>query len=87
MEDNEKPFLIWGFDKHQLFFSARLEDPDVKEVKDFVEKQASLTESVLHTCETREKLRECITIVFNHPRYGLRSKHGDKYLYFFNSGL
>ena len=64
-----------------------LEDPDAKEVKDFVEKQASLIDSVLHTCETREKLRERITTVFNHPRYGHPSKHGDNYLCFFKSRL
>ena len=68
-------------------FFARLEDPDAKEVKDFVEKQEALTESVLHTCETRNKLRECITTVFNHPKYGHPSKHGDKYFYLFKSGL
>ena len=87
MEDDEKPCLIWGSDKYQLFFSGGLEDPDAKEVKYFVEKQASLTESVLHTCETRDKLRECITTVFNLPTYGCPSKHDDKYFYLFNSGL
>ena len=64
-----------------------LEDPDAKEVKDVVEKQEALNESVLHTSETREKLREHITTIFNHPRYGRPSKHGDNYLCFFKSRL
>lgn len=34
----------------------RLEDPEAEEVKDFVQKQVKLTESVLEKCETREKL-------------------------------
>ncbi|CAA6663253.1 unnamed protein product [Spirodela intermedia] len=34
-----------------------LEDPDAEEVKDFVEKQANLTESLLRTCAERERLR------------------------------
>lgn len=65
----------------------RLEDPDAEEVKDFVEKQVSLTDSVLSTCETREKLRQQITKLFDHPRYDTPFKRGDKYFYFHNTGL
>jgi len=64
-----------------------LEDPDSKDVKDFVEKQVTLTESLLQTCETREKLTERITALFDHPRYDCPFKRGDKYFYFFNTGL
>eukprot|EP01018_Ginkgo_biloba_P021350 Gb_19228 [translate_table: standard] len=64
-----------------------LENPDAKEVKDFVGKQVKLTESLLQTCETREKLREHITTLFDHPRYECPFKRGDKYFYFFNTGL
>lgn len=64
-----------------------LEDPDSKEVKDFVEKQVVLTESLLKTCETREKLSERITALYDHPRYDCPFKRGDKYFYFFNTGL
>ncbi|OVA16005.1 Peptidase S9 [Macleaya cordata] len=64
-----------------------LEDPDADEVKDFVEKQANLTESVLQTCETREKLRQQITKLFDHPRYDTPFKRGNKYFYFQNTGL
>ncbi|THG07568.1 hypothetical protein TEA_014678 [Camellia sinensis var. sinensis] len=64
-----------------------LEDPDAEEVKDFVEKQVKLTESLLQKCDTREKLREKITELFDHPRYNAPFRRGDKYFYFHNTGL
>jgi prolyl oligopeptidase len=70
-----------------LFSMFRLEDPDAEEVKEFVQKQVKLTESVLEKCETREKLRENITKLFDHPRYEAPFRRGDKYFYFHNTGL
>ncbi|KAL0016875.1 hypothetical protein SO802_003944 [Lithocarpus litseifolius] len=64
-----------------------LEDPDAEEVKEFVQKQVKLTESVLEKCEMREKLREKITKLFDHPRYDAPFRRGDKYFYFHNTGL
>ncbi|XP_077246755.1 uncharacterized protein LOC143886589 [Tasmannia lanceolata] len=64
-----------------------LEDPDAEEVKDFVAKQANLTESLLRTCDTREKLQEQITKLFDHPRFDTPFKRGEKYFYFHNTGL
>ncbi|XP_077220240.1 uncharacterized protein LOC143854253 [Tasmannia lanceolata] len=64
-----------------------LEDTDADEVKDFVEKQANLTESLLRKCETREKLRGQITKLFDHPRFDTTFKRGEKYFYFHNTGL
>ncbi|KAI3917549.1 hypothetical protein MKW98_021311 [Papaver atlanticum] len=64
-----------------------LEDPDSDEAKEFVEKQANLTQSLLKTCETREKLRCQLTKLFDHPRYSTPFKKGDKYFYFKNTGL
>ncbi|XP_042493678.1 prolyl endopeptidase-like [Macadamia integrifolia] len=64
-----------------------LEDPDAEEVKDFVQKQASLTESLLQTCDTREKFRQQITKLFDHPRFDAPFKQGNKYFYFHNTGL
>ncbi|KAJ9186386.1 hypothetical protein P3X46_001963 [Hevea brasiliensis] len=64
-----------------------LEDPDAEEVKEFVKEQVKLTESVLTSCEAREKLREKITKLFDHPRYDAPFKRGDKYFYFHNTGL
>lgn len=70
-----------------LFSMFRLEDPDAEEVKEFVQKQVKLTESVLEKCETREKLRQKITKLFDHPRYEPPFRRGDKYFYFHNTGL
>ncbi|KAF9686650.1 hypothetical protein SADUNF_Sadunf02G0011400 [Salix dunnii] len=64
-----------------------LEDPDAEEVKEFVQEQVKLTESVLKACDTREKLRETTTKLFDHPRYGAPFKRGNKYFYFHNTGL
>ncbi|KAK9059885.1 hypothetical protein SSX86_020589 [Deinandra increscens subsp. villosa] len=64
-----------------------LEDPNSEEVKEFVEKQMKVTESVLLNCDSREKLRESITKSFDYPRYGCPFRRGDKYLYFHNPGL
>lgn len=64
-----------------------LEDPDSEETKEFVEKQVQLTDSLLKTCETREKLREKITKLFDFPRYEAPFRAGDKYFHFHNTGL
>ncbi|XP_071924337.1 uncharacterized protein [Coffea arabica] len=64
-----------------------LEDPDSEETKEFVEKQVKLTDSVLKTCETREKLREKITALFDFPRYDAPFRAANKYFYFHNTGL
>lgn len=52
-----------------------------------MEKQVQLTDSVLKTCETREKLREKITELFDFPRFEAPFRAGDKYFYFHNTGL
>ncbi|XWS20885.1 hypothetical protein CRYUN_Cryun30bG0007400 [Craigia yunnanensis] len=64
-----------------------LEDPDAEEVKEFVRKQVTLTESVLEKCETRGKLHKKITKLFDHPRYTVPFKRSNKYFYFHNTGL
>lgn len=65
----------------------RLEDPDAEEVKEFVEKQVNLSDSVLKTCETKEKLHEKFTKFIDHPRYDTPFKRGNSYFYFHNTGL
>ncbi|KAG8378018.1 hypothetical protein BUALT_Bualt08G0094600 [Buddleja alternifolia] len=64
-----------------------LEDPDSAETKEFVEKQMKVTDSVLKTCETREKLREKLTKLYDFPKYNAPFRKGDKYFYFHNTGL
>nr|KYP65731.1 Prolyl endopeptidase [Cajanus cajan] len=64
-----------------------LEDPEAEEVKEFVQKQVALTESVLRKCECRGKLAEKMTELFDNPRYNAPFRRGDKYFYFHNTGL
>jgi prolyl oligopeptidase len=64
-----------------------LEDPDSEEVKEFVQKQVELTESVLNKCDTREKLREKLTKSYDYPRYDAPFRQADKFFYFHNTGL
>ncbi|GLT31317.1 hypothetical protein SLA2020_060600 [Shorea laevis] len=64
-----------------------LEDPDSAETKEFVQKQVELCESVLKKCNTREQIRDRVTKLFDHPRYGAPYKRGKKYFYSHNSGL
>ncbi|GKC74252.1 prolyl endopeptidase-like protein, partial [Tanacetum coccineum] len=64
-----------------------LEDPDSDEVKEFVEKQIQVTESVLKDCDFRERLRERLTKSFEYPRYGCPFQRGNKFFYFHNPGL
>lgn len=69
------------------FFFSRLEDPDVDEVQEFVDKQVCLTESLLQTCEMIENLKNQITTHFDHPRYDTPFKQVGKYFYFHNTGV
>ncbi|KAK8944369.1 hypothetical protein KSP39_PZI007750 [Platanthera zijinensis] len=64
-----------------------LEDSNSEETKAFVESQAALTNSFLAECGVRERLRQKITALFDHPRYDTPFKRGGKYFYFHNSGL
>ncbi|GMH04650.1 hypothetical protein Nepgr_006490 [Nepenthes gracilis] len=64
-----------------------LEDPDSEETKEFVQNQVKLTDSVLNTCDTREKIRDRITACFDHPRYSAPFQRNDMYFYFHNTGL
>ncbi|WJX09143.1 prolyl oligopeptidase [Trifolium repens] len=66
-----------------------LENPDAQQVKDFVQQQIVLTDSVLKTCDYfRTKLGDTIKKVFDHPRYSAPFKRGlNTYFYFHNTGL
>lgn len=70
-----------------FILKIRLEDPDAKETKEFVEEQVKVTNKLLDTCEEREMLRQRITEMFNYPRFSAPSKCGGKYFYSHNSGL
>lgn len=65
----------------------RLEDPGLAEIKEFVEKQMKLTESVLKKCETREKFFKKLTELFDCPKFSAPFREGNKYFYFHKTGL
>ncbi|KAJ6853230.1 prolyl endopeptidase-like [Iris pallida] len=64
-----------------------LEDPESEETKEFVSKQAALTDAVLAECNERYNLRRQITSLCDHPRFYPPFKRGGKYFYFHNTGL
>lgn len=70
-----------------LLFWFRLENPDAEEVKEFVQKQVKVTDSVLEKCGARAKLHEKLTKLFDHPRYDAPFRRANKYFYFHNTGL
>ena len=77
---NNQGILIVNVDFFDLMF--RLEGPDAEEVKEFVQKQVKLTESVLDKCETRGKLREKITKLSDYQPDVVPFRRGDKYFSF-----
>lgn len=64
-----------------------LEDPDSEETQKFVEAQNELTDEVLAQCGTRDKFKALFTDLYNYPKYGTPFKKGQRYFYYFNSGL
>lgn len=70
-----------------FILKIRLEDPDAKETKQFVEDQVKVTNELLGKCEYRGMLRERITEMFDYPRFSAPSKCRGKYYYYHNSGL
>eukprot|EP00252_Welwitschia_mirabilis_P003480 TRINITY_DN13545_c0_g1_i1.p1 TRINITY_DN13545_c0_g1~~TRINITY_DN13545_c0_g1_i1.p1 ORF type:complete len:558 (+),score=100.41 TRINITY_DN13545_c0_g1_i1:22-1695(+) len=64
-----------------------LEDPTSQESKKFVADQDQLTESLLQTCGTRDKLRKHISRLNDRARYTCPFRRGNIYFYFHNSGL
>eukprot|EP00200_Dunaliella_tertiolecta_P005806 CAMPEP_0202339224 /NCGR_PEP_ID=MMETSP1126-20121109/1180_1 /ASSEMBLY_ACC=CAM_ASM_000457 /TAXON_ID=3047 /ORGANISM="Dunaliella tertiolecta, Strain CCMP1320" /LENGTH=800 /DNA_ID=CAMNT_0048929749 /DNA_START=75 /DNA_END=2477 /DNA_ORIENTATION=+ len=64
-----------------------LEDPDSPETRAFVDAQNELTAKVLPQCETRENFKELFTSLYDYAKQGTPFKCGDRYYYFYNSGL
>ncbi|KAH7299739.1 hypothetical protein KP509_24G026800 [Ceratopteris richardii] len=64
-----------------------LEDVDAEAVKEFIGAQRKLCNEVLNTCSLRERFRERITDLFDYPKYDCFMRRGNKYFYFYNTGL
>ncbi|MFB0515714.1 MAG: prolyl oligopeptidase family protein [Candidatus Neomarinimicrobiota bacterium] len=64
-----------------------LEDPDAEETRTWVEAQNKLTHAYLDAIPAREKFKQRLTELWNYPKYGVPSRHGERYYYFKNDGL
>ncbi|XP_062520515.1 prolyl endopeptidase-like [Corticium candelabrum] len=64
-----------------------LEDPDSEETKTFVEAQNAISLPFIRETPLRERFHARMTELYNFERYGCPSKHGDRYYYFYNTGL
>jgi prolyl oligopeptidase len=64
-----------------------MEELDSEEVKEFVDAQAAVANTVLSTCEHSGRLRGQLTALFNHPRFRAPFKRRGSYFYFHNPGL
>ena len=64
-----------------------MEDPDAEETKAFVEAQNSITKPYLSKCPHKKRLTECLTELWNFPKFTVPSKKGDTYYFRHNSGL
>jgi prolyl oligopeptidase len=66
---------------------AWLEDPNSEQTKEWVSKQAALTTDYLSTIDIKDKVLNKMKQLYNFPKYGCPSKHGDKYFFSKNNGL
>ncbi|XP_043216013.1 prolyl endopeptidase-like isoform X5 [Amphibalanus amphitrite] len=64
-----------------------MEDADAPETKAFVDAQNRLTMPYIQSCPHREKLRDTLKTMMDFPKIGCPFKRGDRYFYFYNSGL
>ena len=64
-----------------------LEDVDAPETQAWVEAQNRVTFGYLEQIPERTKIRERLTALWNHPRYGAPFKKGGRYFFYKNDGL
>ncbi|XP_064412354.1 prolyl endopeptidase [Latimeria chalumnae] len=64
-----------------------LEDPDSEQTKVFVEAQNKITEPFLEKCLVRGLFKERMTELYDYPKYSCPFKRGNRYFYFYNTGL
>ena len=64
-----------------------LEDPDSPETKTWVEAENKVTFGFLGAIPERDRIRDRLTSIWNHERYGTPAKHGRRYFYSKNDGL
>lgn len=64
-----------------------MEDPDSDETKEFVTKQNAITHPFLSGSPVRDKFHKRMMEIYNYPKYGTPFKRGNRYYYFYNTGL
>ena len=64
-----------------------LEDDNSEDTAEWVKAQNSVTQSYLAKIPFREAIKSRLTQLYNYPKIGMPSKHGDYYYYFKNDGL
>ena len=52
-----------------------------------VDAQNGLTNGVLERCSSRDKFAALMRRLYDYPKYGTPSRHGDRYTYSYNTGL
>ncbi|MFN7945505.1 MAG: prolyl oligopeptidase family serine peptidase [Blastocatellia bacterium] len=64
-----------------------LENADSEETKAWVEAENKVTFAFLNTIPERERIRARLTKLWDYEKFGAPSRHGNRYFYFYNSGL
>ncbi|TDH74149.1 uncharacterized protein CCR75_008042 [Bremia lactucae] len=64
-----------------------LEDPDLPDTRDFVEKQNDVTQRVFAQMPFVDDVKARMTELFNYEKYSAPRKHGGKYVFSKNDGL
>ena len=64
-----------------------LEDDNAPETAEWVKAQNEVTFDYLAQIPYRDQIRERLTQLWNYPKEGTPSRHGDWYYYFYNDGL
>jgi prolyl oligopeptidase len=64
-----------------------LEDPDSDETRAWVNAQNETFQGFIQKSPDREKLKNCLTELYNYPKRGCPFKRGDYYYYYRNDGL
>lgn len=64
-----------------------LEDDNSAETAAWVTAENEVTQNYLSQIPFRDKIRNRLTELWNYPKYGVPSKHGDYFFFFENDGL
>ncbi|XP_065897775.1 prolyl endopeptidase-like [Dysidea avara] len=64
-----------------------MEEPDSDETKQFVTEQNAISQPFLSGNPVREKFHKRMMEVYNYPKYGAPFKRGNRYYYYYNTGL